>query len=134
MLFLLDFDTCRVWIQDSRLQVKREATVWVLTLLFLQLDATCRHMIFQSASDVSSWFSNTHARHLLSIIWDSCKVLVQMLFLRGLLDLIVFFLAGDANADAMRLGFPLSHVFLFPAPLKTDRLCDKVLWVFRMNV
>lgn len=107
---------------------KESATVWVLAPLSLQLDATCQHMIFQSASDVSSWFSNTHARQLLSIIWDSCKVLVQSLLCNRIAGFDSLFHAGDANTDAMRIGFPLSDVFLFPAALKTDRLYKKGLW------
>lgn len=109
-------------------QVKGECNVWDLALLSLQLDATCQHMIFQSASDVSSWFSNTHVRRLLSIIWGSCKVLVQSLLCNRIAGFDSLFHAGDANTDAMRIGFPLSDGFLFPAALKTDRLCEKGLW------
>lgn len=114
-------------------QVKGECNVWDLALLSLQLDTTCQHMIFQSASDVSSWFSNTHVRQLLSIIWGSCKVLVQSLLCNRIAGFDSLFHAGDANTDAMRIGFPLSGGFLFPAALKTDRLWERTL-VFRMNV
>lgn len=87
-------------------------TVSVLSLQSLQLDAICRHMILQSASDVSSWFSNSHARHLLSIMWHSCKVLVHSLFTIGMTGFHKHFHAGDASVDEMRIGFLLSDFFV----------------------
>lgn len=75
-----------------------------------------RHMPaydIQSTSDVSSWFSNTHAGQLLSIIWGGCKVLVQSLLCNRIARFDSLLHAGDAYTDAMRIGFPLSDVFCF---------------------
>lgn len=100
------------WLDCSKCvcQVKGECNVWDLALLSLQLDATCQRMIFQSASDVSSWFSNTHVRQLLSIIWGSCKVLVQSLLCNRIAG---FFTQVTQTRMRWELDFHCLTVFCF---------------------